>query len=303
MSSILTHYFFINDCFDNYDFVLNNKSIALLGAQGTDPFYFYGNLLKHKDKKDINNFASHIHNDNPLNLYIHFINEANKLDKTNRDFVFSYIYGLLNHYILDRICHPYVFYYSGIDEDFMKNHQKFETNIDVLLRQHFNNYIKPSSTIKNDINSLDILSNIYYTYSNNHDLKLNENTFIKAYKDMYNIQNILYSKHGFKKWIFHTFMKNSQVDNTSMPLKIKDGIDYLNLNKNLWQHPTKNFKMSLSFLELMDYAKKEFNKIKKILLNAYNRLDYENDLESFINNINHSGIIIGDKMLYSNPVF
>lgn len=303
MPSILTHYFFINDCLDNYDFLLNDKSIALLGAQGTDPFYFYGNLLKHKDKKDINNFASHIHNDNPLNLYIHFINEANKLDKTNRDFVFSYIYGLLNHYILDRICHPYVFYYSGIDEDFMKNHQKFETNIDVLLRQHFNNYIKPSSTIKNDINSLDILSNIYYTYSNNHDLKLNENTFIKAYKDMYNIQNILYSKHGFKKLIFHTFMKNSQVDNTSMPLKIKDGIDYLNLNKNLWQHPTKNFKMSLSFLELMDYAKKEFNKIKKILLNAYNHLDYENDLESFINNINHSGIIIGDKMLYSNPVF
>ena len=303
MPSILTHYFFINDCLDNYDYLLNDKSIALLGAQGTDPFYFYGNLLKHKDKKDINNFASHIHNDNPLNLYIHFINEANKLDKTNRDFVFSYIYGLLNHYILDRICHPYVFYYSGIDEDFMKNHQKFETNIDVLLRQHFNNYIKPSSTIKNDINSLDILSNIYYTYSNNHDLKLNENTFIKAYKDMYNIQNILYSKHGFKKWILHTFMKNSQVDNTSMPLKIKDGIDYLNLNKNLWQHPTKNFKMSLSLLELMDYAKKEFNKIKKILLNAYNHLDYENDLESFINNINHSGIIIGDKMLYSNPVF
>ena len=61
--------------------------------------------------------------------------------------------------------------------------------------------------------------------------------------------------------------------------------------------------MSLSFLELMDYAKKKFNKIKKILLNAYNHLDYENDLESFINNINHSGIIIGDKMLYSNPVF
>ena len=166
MPSILTHYFFINDCFKSYDFLLSNKNIALLGAQGTDPFYFYGNLLKHKDKKDINNFASHIHNDNPLNLYIHFINEANKLDKTNRDFVFSYIYGLLNHYILDRICHLYVFYYSGIDEDFMKNHQKFETNIDVLLRQHFNNYIKPSSTIKNDINSLDILSNIYYTYSN-----------------------------------------------------------------------------------------------------------------------------------------
>lgn len=304
MPSILTHYFFINSCLDSKnEFINKNKQIALLGAQGTDPFYFYGNLFKRKDKKDINSFASFIHNDNPSSLYIHFINEANKLNENDRNFVFSYIYGLLNHYILDRICHPYVFYYSGIEDNFMNNHQKFETNIDVLLRQHFNNYIKPSKTIKNDINSLKILSNIYYTYSINNNLTLKEDTFITAYKDMYKIQNVLYSKYGFKKWIFHTFLKNSQVDNTSMPLKIKDGIDYLNLKKELWQHPTKNFKMSLSFLELLDYAKKELKKLNAIFFQAYNKQDYEKELIKFIDNINHSGIKVGDKMIYSNSVF
>ena len=52
------------------------------------------------DKDDIYNFASLIHNENPLSLYVHFINEANKLEDKYRDFIFSYIFGLLTHYVL-----------------------------------------------------------------------------------------------------------------------------------------------------------------------------------------------------------
>ena len=303
MPSILTHYYFINDCInESFPFLKNEERIALLGAQGTDPFYFYGNLLKRSDKKEINGFASLIHNSNPASLYIHFINEANKCDNEHRDFLFSYIFGLLNHYVLDRTTHPYVFYHSGIDEGFMKKHQKFETNIDVLLRLHYNEYIKPCNTIKNDIDDVSEISKIYFSYSNDTNGDLEEDTFIKAYKDMYKIQKVLYSPIGFKKWIFHTFLKNSTVDNTSMPKRITDGIDYLNLEKKLWQHPTKNFKMSLSFIELLDLAKKEFNKLGKIILKAYNKEEYEKELINFINDINHSGIKVNDKMIYSNPI-
>lgn len=304
MPSILTHYFFINDCLnDSYPFLTNENKIAILGAQGTDPFYFYGNLIKHSDTKEINNFASFIHNDNPYSLYVHFINEANKLNKEQRDFVYSYVFGLLNHYILDRVCHPFVFYYSGIKEGFMKNHQKFETNLDVLLRLHYNNYIAPKNAMKIDLEDVDEIGKIYFSFSEKNNFSLEENTFTKAYKDMYTIQKVLYSRTGLKKWLFHTFLKNSKPDNLSMPKRIEDGIDYLNLEKNLWQHPAKNFKMSFSFIELMEYAQKEFNKLGKILLNAYNGLDYEKDLANFINNINHSGITIGEKMIYENPVF
>ena len=88
-----------------------------------------------------------------------------------------------------------------------------------------------------------------------------------------------------------------------MPKRVEDNIDYLNTNKNLWQHPTKNFKMSLSFIELMDYAKKDFEKGANILLKAYNNQNYEKELEKFIDNINHLGITVGDKMIYSNSVY
>ena len=80
-----------------------------------------------------------------LPLYIHFINEANKLENNYRDFVFSYIFGLLTHYVLDRYTHPFVFYYSGIDKNFLPKHQRYETNIDVLLRLHYRNYIFPQT--------------------------------------------------------------------------------------------------------------------------------------------------------------
>ena len=233
------------------------------------------NFLKRKDKKEINDFASFIHNDNPCNFFIHFINEANKKDNEERDLLFSYIYGLLNHYVLDRITHPYVFYHSGIDKDFMKKHQKFETNIDVLLRTHFNNFIKPSSTIKVDINDVTKLSLVYSSFDSN----LKDDTFIKAYKDIYNIQNVLYSKHGFKKWIYHTFLRDSTIDNTSMPKKITDGIDYLNTQKKLWQHPTKNFKMSLSFFELLDLSKEEEWASKANIQNYYDAVDQSLDAQ------------------------
>lgn len=304
MPSVLAHYFFVNDCInEKYPFLINENEIACLGAQGTDPFYFYGNLFKRGDKDDVYGFASLIHNTNPFSLYKHFIDEANKLNKEQRDFVFSYLFGLLNHYILDRNCHPFVFYYSGIDENFLPKHQKYETNIDVLLRLHYKDYISPKKAMEASINDVDIISKIYYSYSEKHNLSLDESTFTTAYKDMKNIQAALYSKTGIKKWFFHTFLKDSRIDSLSMPKRIEDGIDYLNYNKELWQHPTKNFKMSLSFIELIELAKKEFDKLGKIILNAYNQLDYEKDLEKFIDNINHSGIRVGDTMKYSKPVF
>ncbi len=304
MPSVLTHYFFINDCLnENYPFLENEKDIAILGAQGTDPFYFYGGLFKRSNKEEVYSFASLIHNSNPFELFNFFIQEANKIDKEHRDYIYSYLFGLLNHYVLDRNTHPYVFYFSGIQEGFLKKHQKFETNIDVLLRRFYNDYTTPYKAVKTNDIDLGLISNIYYNYSNAHNLDLEEDTFEIARNDMYKIQKVLYSKSGLKKWFFKTFFKNQNPDNLSMPKRVEDNIDYLNLNKNLWQHPARNFKLNYSFLNLIEFAKKDFEKGAKILLKAYNNLDYEKDLKKFINNINHNGLDLDEKMLYENPVY
>ena len=126
MPSILTHYYFIKDSNkEKFTFLENEEKVMYLGAQGVDPFYYYGNILNRFNKKEVNDFAKYIHTKECLSLYIHFINEANKLSKEHKDLVYSYIYGLLNHYVLDRVTHPFIFYFSGIGEGFMKKHQKF----------------------------------------------------------------------------------------------------------------------------------------------------------------------------------
>ena len=116
---------------------------------------------------------------------------------------------------------------------------------------------------------------------------------------MYNSQRILYSSNGFKKAFFNTFFKNTKANVLSYPKRVNPDIDYLNEKKNLWQYPHRNFKLSFSFNELLDLANKDFNKLSKILLNAYNNLEFEKDLIKFINNINHNGTLPEDELLYS----
>ena len=300
MPSILTHYYFIKDSNkEKFTFLENEEKVMYLGAQGVDPFYYYGNILNRFNKKEVNDFAKYIHTQECLSLYIHFINEANKLSKEHKDLVYSYIYGLLNHYVLDKTTHPYIFYKTGVKGDFMLAHQKFETSIDVYLKAIKNDSIHPKNAIKVDNTALEIISKIYYSYSEKYNLGLEEDTFIKAYKDMYNSQKILYSSNGFKKAFFNTFFKNTKANALSYPKRVNPDIDYLNEKKALWQYPHKNFKCSLSFNELLEFANKDFIKVSDILLDAYNNLDYEDKLNKFINNITHNGTLVNEEMLYS----
>ena len=85
MPSILTHYYFIKDTNkENIPFLENEEKACLLGAQGVDPFYYYGNILNRFNKEEVNSFAKHIHLKECASLYIHFIKEANKLNKEHK---------------------------------------------------------------------------------------------------------------------------------------------------------------------------------------------------------------------------
>ena len=47
MPSILTHYYFIKDSNkEKFTFLENEEKVMYLGAQGVDPFYYYGNIFK-----------------------------------------------------------------------------------------------------------------------------------------------------------------------------------------------------------------------------------------------------------------
>ena len=61
MPSILTHYYFIKDTNkENIPFLENEEKVMYLGAQGVDPFYYYGNIINRFNKKEVNDYYSNI---------------------------------------------------------------------------------------------------------------------------------------------------------------------------------------------------------------------------------------------------
>ena len=67
-----------------------------------------------------------------------------------------------------------------------------------------------------------------------------------------------------------------------------------------------DFALNVEGINLKDYDKNSDGYIDAVWL-VYDHLDwtleYEEELVKFIDNINHSGIKVGDKMLYSNSVY
>ena len=103
MPSVLTHYGFNKDVLDNkVKFLKGNEDIYLAGAQGPDPFFFYGIVpfLRAKNGSEVRNFGSKLHKMDPAEVFRFFFEYAN--DRKEKDVLYSYILGAGLHYILDR---------------------------------------------------------------------------------------------------------------------------------------------------------------------------------------------------------
>lgn len=303
MPSSLTHYFFAQKTSNRLPFIINQQIINL-GCQGTDPFFFYGTFIKRKNNKDINNFATYIHHCNPFDFFNFFIKEANKQSiKTNKDLIYNYIYGLLNHYCLDRNCHPYVFALTGWgSKQHIIDHQKFEANIDCCLQYKYTNFISPTKTLKNKKDDVLLISNIYDSYSSDNKHYLPK-AFYHSYKDMRFASKILYSHYGIRKWFFNTFIPNSTINAMSTPKKCEKDIDYLNEKRKSWEHPVSKLSSKQSFMDLMIQADEDFNKVLIILEKAYYNKEYKELLKTFINELIHDGIKTYQSMKYFTSVY
>ena len=135
MPGILAHYTFAKRYLPEEE--LSWEEAVLAGTQGPDPFMAYGTnpLRPRKDKKDVNPWGELMHHTPIENVYGPMLSEAQKAEGEQREFLFAYLDGLLMHFSLDRIVHPYVFYRTGFDENgkyagiYIYYHGFFETLI------------------------------------------------------------------------------------------------------------------------------------------------------------------------------
>ena len=139
MPGYVTHYIFGRDMYEKLnDPVLKNnlyknRAVYALGHQGPDIFFYYlPAYVLHG-----HNLGDMAHTENTGAFYAALL-ESRSIFKKPEDLQIAnaYLEGFLGHYILDSICHPFIYgrtHYKKNDRGYFSRHAYLETEIDASL--------------------------------------------------------------------------------------------------------------------------------------------------------------------------
>lgn len=311
MPAFFTHYTFVNKNTNPKD---PFAKIRALGGQGPDVFFFYGYSSKKRENKiETRYFGTYLHHINIADAYSFLLEYAAKQEDS--EMLFSYIKGLFMHYVMDRNCHPYIFYRTGFadpktgskedEKKYMNNHVCFEGIMDTIIGKRYKTFKFPRKLVKCPDMQVKSISKMFYELAKYLKYeKVDELTFYNAYKDLLFAENILFSPLGFKKFLVHNIIsKNSFIDCMMSPCRTKkyNKYDILNEKNSQWKDCVTGAKRNESFLKLVENAKKELPNVDKIIKNAQDKKDIREDMNMFIHNIDHDGFEVGaTKIHYQN---
>ena len=276
MPAIITHNIFAKEIYQLMDeqtkkIVKPAYSHYVNFSQSFDNFSYY-HIFSQKKNKMIKDLGKAGHRKNTqayfINIIRNIINNNLIYDSECR----AYLYGSINHYCLDSICHPYIFYKSGVwnksDSSTVKYrglHTKLEFNIDALLYEHktekniikykFINDLVPKINFSNNLKT--VIDQTFKQTFNKENISFYYNKSIKWARFLYKWG--VYDRFGIKRKIYLVFdklfpNKNSNAADISY-YKKNISTEDLNLKKKIWYHPSDDsLKFTYSFLDLYDLA-------------------------------------------------
>lgn len=267
MPSLLTHQWFADQILDHvqgdFSFINEHRQVVYLGAQGPDPFFFYGRapFASRKNKEAMNAFGSYLHNQ-PLDLtLLKLLKTYHQSDK--HPVLTSYVIGALTHYALDRSVHPYVFYRSGFDENgqltgiYGRDHARLEVAIDNAIKKHFQlseSVYNPRFTLGLSPSALEKISSLYHqTYAAN----LKEDDFLLSTLDMRRVYDFLYHSGVINRLLVVAVAgKKSLPFGLIHPAGISDTWlqRVLNMTHETWRHPVTYDEHSDDVFAMVDQA-------------------------------------------------
>jgi hypothetical protein len=314
MPSILTHHYFANTFIERHQkrwpFIKKLSPLVWLGSQGPDPFFFYGRapFKSRLAKTSMNQFGSSLHNQPPHQSIWPLIKHGwlgSKADDVSK----AYVLGAITHYVLDRTCHPYVFYRTGFDEQgsltdhYNADHAKLEVEIDLALIHHLrlsSTTYQPKLTLKVDPVSLQSVSQLYFQAFPK---QVSHEAFQQAVEDMKATYKFLY--HGF--WLNRLLViiiagKRSLPFSLIHPHKINPERSklVLNLYHKSWRHPVSGVGSKESFLNLIENSETLIDEISQALLQ--NKVN-ESWLKTWCEDIDYDGKESGTTMQYFQSLY
>ena len=295
MPALTTHYILGNEIAkklnnEGFDHINTSLTSYLIFNQSHDILYYSMN-------KTYNELGSMGHHEKTKDFIVNIIKYIKQTKQENNDDVIAFLYGIINHYVLDSICHPFIFYYSGAYHSDEKETRKYhgvhadiERQIDRLMYERFFNKNYQKCNITKDIikkpyipkETIDLINHVYKeTYGV-------ENTAIEYIKNIKKIKliNTLFinDRFGIKHFLYNIFDKisfNAFGVVAAYSNSVKTNPKYLNLDNKEWLHPVTGDKRNESFIEL-------FNKAEEIALNIIkdvNKVLYDNKPLSILDNV------------------
>ena len=306
MPAAITHYIFAKEAIEDLKtplvFLKNEeyKKVAYVGAQGPDPLFFAGMnpFVKRKNSKHINQIGSYLHDHKMATKFIDMIEFANRFDGNQKDVLYSYIFGAMLHYCLDRVAHPFIFYRSGFSlngdksRNYEADHALYESYVDTMLQKNKGTNYKAKDVIKANKQLISLVSTMYA-----HNEKLESDDFYNAWRDMKSCEVLLQDSCGFKRWLFRKLkMENTLQYGMIHPKENDLKLDFLNLNREMYKNPQSLEKSQHSFFELYNIALQDVKNIVKLVKKAYNKEDVEEDMISYCGDINYEGTLENSNM-------
>lgn len=191
------------------------------GSLGPDPFFFYGAFsIQNKIKFNTRAFGKQLHLQSPQETFQPLFHHLSQrwMDKNQW---LSYLVGFLTHYVLDETLHPYVFYWSGFDEQggiesmpYKADHIRFEHSLDLawtLANGLEVQDVNPSMVLRNQDEVLINIEQLYkHVYGHGHAFHQSYQSMMQAYDSVYLIKDwkravlgCLFSKRSYLYALTH----------------------------------------------------------------------------------------------------
>ena len=298
MPSIVTHNIFAKEILkkldndESFDLLLNNKEFLFAFAQSHDFLFF------HKDDS-VKKMGHVAHKNNTKKFIINIIQYIKDNNLQNHAPSLCYLYGVITHYVLDSICHPFIFYRTGVFNKkkastykYRGEHTHMEKDIDALYYKKYYNEELYNCDINNDmIGEIEfdqtLINLISYAYNKTYNLI----NYGEVYRDsIFRAKRIsklfMNDSSGFKRFIYQAIdklFKNKfgYLEGYST-YNISPDKSFLNEEHNNWYNPAnKKLCYNYSFDELFEISIK---KCLKIIRAVHNTLTNNESIEFLIDN-------------------
>jgi hypothetical protein len=315
MPAIITHYTFALETMKDPSSPF--KEAILVGAQGPDPFFFFGQypFKKRANAKEVDSFGTALHDMDIAPVYSELLKYAHA--SKDKDLLFAYIEGLFLHYSLDRECHPYIFSKAGYASEppekkkhYSASHCRLESYIDILLGKEYGTFTYRTDKLL-DLKEEELAKiSAMWAVVNSLTLKnpyVDEETFRLALHDYRQVMHFVNTPHRFKRGLIALLVgKDSQPYCMNFPSHFTESeakLDFFNEAHAPWPAPATGEMRTDSFFDDWSKAEQDYQKVLPLLEKAKDGKDILKELTGFVGDIDHDGIHPSEKITHTQVIW